>query len=439
MASRRLLWRVGTPFVLLVLFALSMLALVASRSVDAADQRDFAERATETAAFVEANSLPPSARLAEDLRRVLGFDVHFRGALGYVPPLPAELADLHLDGAVPNGVPDRRGGREFVAVAMPSKGSLVFVRPARPTLLGAPLLQVLVACAALAMLAAWLVVRQLVRPLRNLVRQVPRIEGDGPLELPETARRDEIGDLARAFVRTREALHAAQESRQRMEKLAVLGRMTASLAHELQNPVAAIRIHAQLWRADSGNPAGHPSAQTIESETNRIESMLNQWLYLTRPEPPAVTSVELGALLAGIVAMQRSQAEHAAMAIVLDVPDGLVVAADGRRLEHVFRNLIVNAMQAMPRGGRLRIRGARGGDGACLTFADTGPGFSTQALQRFGEFFFSEKEGGMGIGLSVAGEIVRAHGGTLAAANEPGGGAVVTVRLPARGPVEVTR
>ncbi len=431
MASRRLLWRVGTPFVLLVLFALSTLALVASRSVDAADQRDFAARAAETAAFVEANSLPPTARLAEDLGRVLGFAVHFRAAQGFVPPLPREFATLLLDVVAADGRPVRRAGHEFVAVAMPTKGALVFVRPARPTLLGAPLLEVLFACAALALLAAWLVVRGLVRPLQNLARQVPRIEGPGPLDLPETSRGDEIGDLARAFVRTRAALHEEQEGRQRAEKLAVLGRMTASLAHELQNPVAAIRIHAQLWRADTG----HPSAGTIEAETERIDGMLSQWLYLTRPEPPAVAPVELGPLLASVVAMQQSQADHAAVAIALDAPTGLRLAADGRRLVHVFRNLIVNAVQAMPSGGRLAIRAARDGDDLAIAFADSGPGFSAKALQHFGEFFFSEKEGGMGIGLSVAGEIVRAHGGRLDAANRAEGGAVVTVRLPVGGPV----
>ena len=118
------------------------------------------------------------------------------------------------------------------------------------------------------------------------------------------------------------------------------------------------------------------------------------------------------------------------MTITVTAPPTLPVAADGKRLQHVFRNLIDNAIQAMPSGGALAITARADGERVVLTFADRGRGFSPQALQRFAEFFFSEKEGGMGIGLSVADEILKAHGGSLRVANRDGGGAEVTVELP---------
>jgi len=320
-----------------------------------------------------------------------------------------------------------RHGQFFcIAVPIEGKDDLVLVREDQRAWFDPMLVQVVAAFLLLAVLTAWLVVRGLVRPLRRLARQLPEIETAGTLDVPETSRQDEIGDLARAFVRTRQALHGEQAARERMEKLAVLGRMTAALAHEVQNPVAAIRMHAQLWRGaqDDG------TAAVIEHEAARIESMLNQWLFLTRPEPPATAPVDVGALLAQLVAAQKNQTEHAAVAVQLDAPAGLVASADRRRLEQVFRNLLTNALQAMPGGGTLSIRAARAGDVLRVTFADDGPGFSPVALQRFAEFFFSEREGGMGIGLSVASEILKAHGGRLLTANRDGGGAVVTVELP---------
>jgi signal transduction histidine kinase len=96
----------------------------------------------------------------------------------------------------------------------------------------------------------------------------------------------------------------------------------------------------------------------------------------------------------------------------------------------VFRNLILNALQAMPRGGELHIS-RRVQDGGCIiTFHDQGPGFSQQALARGAELFFSEKEGGMGVGLNVAQEILSAHGGRLTLNNPPQGGAQVIVTFP---------
>lgn len=178
----------------------------------------------------------------------------------------------------------RLGDFECVAVPIHKGHDLLLLREPRSAYVDPRVLQVLIAFWLLALLTAWSVVRGLVRPLRHLARQLPRIETPGPLELPEAARQDEIGDLARSFLRTREVLQDERETRQRMEKLAVLGRMTAALAHEIQNPVAAIRMHAQLSRAERHEE----TATIIEHEAARIESLLNQWLFLTRPEPPAM-------------------------------------------------------------------------------------------------------------------------------------------------------
>jgi signal transduction histidine kinase len=425
MAFHRLTWRVGLPFVLLVLFTAVALPMFVLRRTELEDRQRFERLAQSIGAVVGQLGIPKEGRLAGYLGTISNHVVYFRDRGGVFGAPGATALPVPLSTQPADSRAVRHGDHELVAVSLGVGADLLMVREVRPAL-DPRLLAMLAAFVVCAMLTAWLVVRGLVRPLQNLARQLPDIERAGALELPEAARNDEIGDLARAFLRTRAALHDERQARERAEKLAVLGRMTAALAHEVQNPVAAIRMHAQLWRAATEDG----TAATIEHEASRIESMLNQWMFLTRPEPPATAELEVGALLARVVAMHEAQARHAAVTIQLDAPPGLVVAADARRLEQVFRNLLGNALQAMPGGGTLAIRAARAGDVLEVTFADTGAGFSPAALQRFAEFFFSEREGGMGIGLSVASEICRAHGGRLRVANRATGGAVVTVELP---------
>jgi signal transduction histidine kinase len=206
----------------------------------------------------------------------------------------------------------------------------------------------------------------------------------------------------------------------RAQRFALLGGAATCMAHQIRNPIAAIRLHAQLLQ--KSQPEG---AAIIVDEAARIEDLVNQWMFLARPEPPRKSDVVLAALLKQSVQLAAPAAEHAGVEIVLDADWDQRLQADSRRLSQVFHNIIFNAIQAMPNGGRLAIT-AR--DGA-ITFADTGPGFSTAALARWAEMLFSEKEGGMGIGLNVAEQIVRAHGGRLSVSNQPAGGAVVRVEL----------
>jgi len=107
-----------------------------------------------------------------------------------------------------------------------------------------------------------------------------------------------------------------------------------------------------------------------------------------------------------------------------------MVSCDKLRIEQVIRNLVVNACQAMPSGGTIKAYIEIRNEDVHLTIHDSGTGFSPEALNRFGEPFFSEREGGMGIGLTLAREVVQAHEGSIHASNAPEGGALVTITLP---------
>lgn len=422
-------WRFGLPVLLLVLAETVGLALYLTGEV-AADKRARLERlAQDQAVFLVGQSMRATEKLAEDLRRVTGVQVWFRSGDQLQPAveeaeLAAALREVRAD-----GVCHVVAGLDCVALAIPDKGTLLLADEAGGELWTRRVLIVLVSFWGLAIVIAWLAVRGLVRPLRSLAQTLPTIDDPSPPEVPEAQRNDEIGDVARAFVRARTALHDEREQRARMEKLAVLGRMTASLAHEIQNPVAAIKLHAQLW---GGDAASDSPARVIEDEAGRIEELLNQWMFLTRPEPPALRRSDLGGLLAEVVRQHAARARHARVELRLDVDGDLELACDKRRLGHVFGNLIVNAIQAMPSGGEVVVRARAAVDAVEVVVADCGQGFSEAALRHFAEFFFSEREGGMGIGLGVAHEIVRAHGGRLAAHNVAGGGAEVRVTLPRR-------
>jgi signal transduction histidine kinase len=204
------------------------------------------------------------------------------------------------------------------------------------------------------------------------------------------------------------------------QRFGLLGSIAASLAHEIRNPIAAIRLHGQLL--ERAEPVG---AGLIVYEAARIEDMLNQWMFLARPEPPRKTEIVLMELISKTVRALQPAAEHAKVQIDVTASTCRCVSADMHRLGQVFHNIVLNAIQAMPGGGTLSI--AVSDNDIC--FADTGPGFSQMALRRAANTLYSEKEGGMGLGLNVAKKIIRAHDGRLVIANRKEGGAIVQVLL----------
>jgi signal transduction histidine kinase len=152
-------------------------------------------------------------------------------------------------------------------------------------------------------------------------------------------------------------------------------------------------------------------------------------MFLARPAPPQTALAELTELVRAVIRALQPEAAHAGVTLIDRTAPGLSVKVDARRLSQAIGNVLRNAIQAMPRGGSVTIEGDSA-DTVQLRFRDSGPGFSAKALAHHAELFFSEKEGGMGIGLSVTSEILRAHGGALRVENSPDGGAIVTFILP---------
>jgi signal transduction histidine kinase len=292
-----------------------------------------------------------------------------------------------------------RAGVDFEAIAVPLEKdlSLILVREIEPAwsfLVRTETLLLLAVFWAFSVALAWALARGFVRPLRLLAERLPHIEHDPEGSLPGAERTDEIGQLARAYLATRAQLADERARREQAERLALLGRVATGLAHEIHNPLAAIRMHAQLIESSPDGElatAARQSLPVLLGETMKIEGLVQQWMFLARPQPPQTAPADLGEIVAGVVRALMPQATHAQVRIVDEVPAGLHVNVDSRRLAQAIGNVLLNAIQAMPGGGAVAISGERGAD-VRLIFRDTGPGFSAEALAHYADLFSPKKK-----------------------------------------------
>ena len=438
---RRLWLSIAGPFFLFVVAGSIVLVLWMQAAGRREGRAVFTALARTNADFLHNAHLPATRQMMDYLGHLLNMRAFLRTGTTLLPApddAPLRAATSSLIRLTPaQGVTSLENQFEAVAMPVQSGLDLLLVRPAEPSfiVLWRPETLMVLGCFWLLSVAlAWSIARGVVKPIRLLAERLPYIESDPAATLPGAERPDELGDLARAYLAARTQIAAEREKRRQAERMALLGRMATSLAHEIHNPLSAIRMHIQL--VQSAPAAELPAAAiaavpTLLAETARIESLVNQWMFLTRPEPPLVSALHLDEILAQSLRAHSAEAAYAGVTVQKDVPSALIVMGDKRRLAQAMSNALVNAVQAMPRGGLLDISATRCGSCAALTFQDSGAGFSPQALEHHRELFFSEKEGGMGIGLSVVAEILEAHQGRLEVRNAANGGGVVTFHIPA--------
>ena len=429
--TRLAVWMTSSVAVFVLLGSLS-LVLAFERHLDREERRAFEGLARANAGFLERTRLPQSEKMAAQLGEIIGARVFFwQPASGRVIGKAGDtVADAALrmdfDGKV-KVMPDGAWG---VGVLGRDGSRVIFLRSAAERVLAMDRADTWLALGVfwlLSLALGWWLARRVTRPLRSLAESLPRVGTDQDLPALPIARRDEIGQLAQTLTRTHLSLRDERERRRAAERHALLGRMATSLAHEVRNPVAAIRLHAQLLE-NAGPAEAAISRQLIESEAQRIEGLVGQWLSHAKPAPPMLAEMDVSEAVRQALRLIDPQARHAGVAIDAAAMDGaapVVIRADRHRLQQVLGNLLLNAVQAMPCGGRVRVRVEDAGSRVAVLVEDEGAGFSASALARLGEPFYSEKEGGMGLGLAVAKDICEAHGGALAVETRAGGGARV--------------
>ncbi|WP_309122138.1 PAS domain S-box protein [Paenibacillus sp.] len=215
------------------------------------------------------------------------------------------------------------------------------------------------------------------------------------------------------------------------EKLAVAGQFAAAIAHEIRNPLTAIKGFMQLLMRDMTTDKSR-FFDVIFAEMNRIEMITNELLILAKPQLIKFTKKDVRFLMQQVVSFMDAQANMNNVLIQVDYGTGdLVASCDENQLKQVFINFIKNAIEAMPDGGIIKIRMRRSaGNVAEIRFIDQGVGISEEELAKLGEPFFTTKESGTGLGLMVTKRIVQQHGGDVRFRSKLGEGTTVELSLP---------
>ena len=305
-----------------------------------------------------------------------------------------------------------------------------------------------VAVLASVVVSMW-VARSVVTPIQKLIDGTEAI-GRGDLSRRiELRRSDEFGRLAESFNRMTDTLRDHQRQLGQAEKMASLGQLAAGVAHEINNPLGVILGYTRVLLRDESVPERErEELQTIEEEALQCERIVQELLDLSRPMPAASDPVELNEIIAEVLDRARSQAGDGRLAIThRHRESALPVTGDRSKLRQAVQNIVQNAVEAMPEGGRFVVEGRRQRgpwkaeghaageatrDFVTVEFQDTGCGIAAEDLGSLFDPFFSRKSAGTGLGLSITYNIIRAHGGHIDVRSRLGKGSSFVVSLPAR-------
>jgi signal transduction histidine kinase len=225
---------------------------------------------------------------------------------------------------------------------------------------------------------------------------------------------------------------------QRRQSLAAFARLASHVAHEVRNPLSSILLNTELLEEEAAkcqcdNAEAVALIASIKREAERLQHLTDEYLAFARPPRPAAAHQSLNAVAEELAHLVREEARRSGITVETrmsrDCPCAVV---DPHQIKQAALNLVRNAMQAMPGGGRLSISTSVEADGSVtLAVDDTGPGIPEELRCQIFEPFFTSKPQGTGLGLPLAAHIVRDHGGEIDFGKAPGGGARFTIKLPA--------
>jgi signal transduction histidine kinase len=250
------------------------------------------------------------------------------------------------------------------------------------------------------------------------------------------------GELGERVKKATLDLQETQRQLFQSEKLAALGKISAGIAHEIRNPLTSIKILIHSLVDEMATSASREKDLTvIESEIERVNKIIKQFLDFARPRPPSLEPMDVRKVLDETLALIAYEVEAQGVSLEKEyAPDLPPVPMDREQMKQVFLNLLLNAIQAMELGGQLKVSaalrdhppGAKSGSLLEISFQDTGKGIPEDMQDRIFEPFFSTKEEGIGLGLPIAQRIVEEHGGEIAVESKPGKGTIFHIKIPYR-------
>lgn len=237
----------------------------------------------------------------------------------------------------------------------------------------------------------------------------------------------EVADYARALERSQAQLVQA-------EKMAAIGRLTASIAHELNNPLQAIHNTIHLALSERlPQEKRQEYLRMAQKEVERLIGITQRMLEFYRPSQGTAVLSDVNQILLNALAIAEKRLQHSRIQVHTRLAENLPpVLAIPDQLTQVFLNILINAIEAMPEGGELRIGSILTDDGHWILVAirDSGPGLTPEQMAHIFEPFYTTKPSGTGLGLAISYGIVERHGGTIEVSSQPGQGATFVVRLP---------
>jgi PAS domain S-box-containing protein len=257
-------------------------------------------------------------------------------------------------------------------------------------------------------------------------------------EVPHTLTAQRLGDAdvfgVMVSARDMEKLSRLGSHLSYSQKLAALGRLTSGVAHEIKNPLNAMVIHVELLRQKlgKGSPEARGYLDVLEEEIRRLDGVIQGFLKFTRPEELQLEAIRIEEVLSEATRLLVGEVERNGIRMETQIaPDLPKVYGDRELLQQAVLNLLINACEAMPEGGELRLTASRPEEGrVVLDIQDTGVGIETDELPKIFDLYYTTKSRGSGIGLSMVYRIIQLHAGDVKVDSTPGQGTRFTITLP---------
>jgi len=334
------------------------------------------------------------------------------------------------------------GGRDWgVVIQQPTSEAFASARKMR-----LQILLLIIISSGMAALIAFFYTRQIVKPVQLLVTAIDRVAAGDLHQRIQIPSKDEIGQLAERFNTMAARLLDIQNKLKRTERFETLGKLSSVLSHEIRNPLNSMVINMQLLRREFSRPRRDARKmehyhQVVASEIKRVDDLVSNFLLIAKPPKLEKSECKLAKLLDEIITLHMPRALSQGIRVERDYAEPNISALiDVKKMHQVFLNIFLNAVEAMQGGGRIivglrRHLATSADDGeaetlAVVSFRDTGKGMMPEDLNHIFDFYFSKKEHGTGIGLSIAQQIVEEHGGYIRVKSNIEAGSEFTIYLP---------